>query len=427
MGYDNMPNIKGSAEPSENQWINSIRFGQKKENIRTSSSVTNATGGNMLFAAKIDIIAKRLEKEAKSVAEQISSQFSSWKPTTKSLEEFIRVENWVHDSEGILDETPELEYIRMTKSAKYSIKVVALNVDMNHLLQNAKQDILNWLGNQDGELDDDAYGNVLSRCIKTDKNGMDWYYNMDTESWDIADCSEVRVMESSELAVLQYTEKWYRDGIDPAYADELEQIASCFDCSTAQELEEILTSNKMILELRNRTQPYTKLQAIQTSEEDITLAVLPDDPRRVGFAVYTDQEEYVLCQYITSDIINPKDPSEIPDKIVQEALSIPDMAHNTEAYCREVGRTEDPDRIISKIIDLAERYIRDFHYTVPLSFDATVETEQASQLLDAIIDDQTNRDGKRLLNSERENLKQAADNFLCVLATRRKQDIGQKK
>lgn len=425
MSFNEAQPVSARPDEQESKLFQNLRYGPGKENIKTVSSVTAATGGNMMFSAKADIMAKRLEKEAQSVAERISSRFSSWKPTTESVRDFIDVTNWPLDSNGFLDETPELEYIRLTKSAKYSIKVVALNVDMDGLIRNTKRDILNWLDGEESEPDEDAYGEIYSRCLKTDKNGTNWYYNQDTESWEMASCGNASVVTSSELAVLQYADRYYPNGLDDAYADELEQISSCYDCSTAQELEEVIASNQTILELRNRTQPYTKLRAIQASEEDTVLAVLPDDPNRIGFAMYADQTEYVLCQYITTNIINSEDTSEIPDEIIQEALQMPDDNY-VKAYCREVGRIKDLDLAIRKVTDLAERYIRNFTYTVPLSLAATVEVKCASDLLDAANEHRGNASGEPLSDSEKENLKQAADNFLCVLATRRRHDIAEK-
>lgn len=414
---------RSNMEATENPRINRLRYGPGKEMTATSTSVAAATGGNMLCAARIDIVAKRLEKEAASVAESIGSRFTNWKPTTKSLAEFISHENWMADDDGILDETPELEYVRQTKSAKYSIKVIALEVDLNMLITGASKNLLDKLDDPEAEQGDDAYGDILTRCIKTDKNGTDWFYDMDTENWSLAKYSDVQVVESSRLAVMQYAEKFGPDGIDPSYAKELEQIANHYDCSTAQELEEILKSNETIVNLRNQTQPYTRLQGIQISDETMTLAILPDDPHRAGFAIYADCGEYVLCQYINTDMVDPNDPSEIPEPLIQEMLAASDAAYNSDAYCREIGRTDRQSVIIRQINELAGQYTRDFYYTVPLSFGANIETRQAAHLSRILKDNETRGCKNALPEHERENLECAAAGFLCILAARRKRDM----
>ena len=76
--------------------------------------------------------------------------------------------------------------------------------------------------------------------------------------------------------------------------------------------------------------------------------------------------------------------------------------------------------MICKIIDLAERYIRNPIYTIPLSLAATIEVKRASDLLNADPDHVDGNCAGTLSDNEKENMAQAADNFLCILGTRRK-------
>lgn len=206
---------------------------------------------------------------------------------------------------------------------------------------------------------DDGY--VCGRALEKFKGRNHWSYNFGEGFWEEEE--DILSPELESILNSNSTEKDILNEILYEYEGELE----------SEEYQSVKAENGPLFELYSETNKYMLPLFIIDEENGDKLYLEPKDVNRNGFIVGCSGSEYVLYQYL--DPVDVAVNGDMYEKLYEDLVTL-----SLKDYSKEVGRTSDLKEMKKCLRMLANRYIEDVVYTVPLSLKTYTESDDLKNI-----------------------------------------------